>query len=330
MTGKPRRGARRRTPLRGVTPRPKDVPALFDKSVAQRRPYIGRMKLKRIGTVHCDVGEGPLWDAMDQSLYFVDVTAAVLWRYDPARETFARWKMQSMIGSLALRENGGAVLALQDGFHRFSFHNNTTAPICKPRIDERAHFSAGKVDRRGRFVAATAPRSPQETAPPGRLYALDENHQARQLDEGFGNGLCWSPDGRTFYFSDGLAKTIYVYDYDLDTGAMSNRRVFADTTAFGGSPEGTTVDSAGRVWVAIRGGAKIVCFDPDGSVVRVVDVPVPLVSSVMFGGPSLDRLYFTSIDGAAVGAGPRDAQSGGLFVIEGLGVRGVSEPRYAG
>jgi sugar lactone lactonase YvrE len=288
------------------------------------------MKLKRIGTVHCDVGEGPLWDVMDQSLYFVDATAAVLWRYDPARETFARWKMQSLIGALALRESGGAVVALQDGFHRFSFHNNTTAPICKPGIDERAQFSAGKVDRRGRFVAATAPRSLNETAPPGWLYALDENHQATQLEAGFGNGLCWSPDGGTFYFSASLAPTIHAYDYNLETGTVSNRRVFADTTPYGGSPEGMTADAAGRVWVAIRGGGKIVCFEPDGGVARTIDVPVPLVSGVMFGGPGLERLYFTSIDGAALQTGPRDAQSGGLFVIEGLGVRGVSEPRYAG
>src|SRR5690242_20076016 len=250
MTGKPRRGVRRQTSFRGARTGHDRASALFDKSVAHRRPYIGRMKLKRIGTVHCDVGEGPLWDVMDQSLYFVDVTAAVLWRYDPARETFAKWKMQSMIGSLALRENGGAVVALQDGFHRFSFHNNTTAPICKPRIDERAQFSAGKVDRRGRFVAATAPRSRQEDSPPGRLYALDERHEATQLDEGFGitNGLCWSPDGGTFYYSDALANIVYAYDYGLDTGSVSNRRVLADTTPFGGRPEGITVDIEGRVW----------------------------------------------------------------------------------
>jgi L-arabinonolactonase len=290
------------------------------------------MKLKRIGTVHCDVGASPLWDVMDQSLYFVDVTAAVLWRYDPARETFAKWKMQSMIGSLALRENGGAVVALQDGFHRFSFHNNTTAPICRPRMDDRTQLSAGKVDRRGRFVAATAPRSSNETAPLGCWYALDETHQATQLEAGFGsgNGLCWSPNGGTFYFSDSVAKTIYAYDYDLGTGTLSNRRVFADSTPFGGSPEGMTVDVGGRVWVAISGGGKIVCFEPNGSVARAIDVPVPLVSSVMFGGPSLDRLYFTSVDEAAVGKGPRDPQGGGLFVIEGLAVRGLSEPRYAG
>ena len=102
-------------------------------------------------------------------------------------------------------------------------------------------------------------------------------------------------------------------------------------TAFGGLPDGATVDAEGRVWVAICGGAKVVCFEPDGAVARVIDMPVPLVSSVMFGGPDLDKLYVTSIDGAAIGRNvPRDAQSGGLFVVEGLGVRGLPEPRFAG
>ncbi len=291
------------------------------------------MKVRRIGTVHCALGAGPVWDVVDQSLYFVDLTGALLWRYEPGRETFAKWKMQSPIGSLALREGGGAVVALQDGFYRFSFHNNTTARICNPQPDDRTQFNDGKVDRCGRFVAGTKPRSPKETAPIGRVYSLDSDQHTTQLDEGFGltNGPCWSPDGRTFYLSNSNLKTIFAYDYDLDSGTVANKRVFADVTPFGGLPDGATVDAEGRIWVAICGGAKIVCFDPDGTVLRVVDVPVPLVSGVMFGGPDLDKLYVTSMDGAALGTGaPRDALSGGLFVIDGLGVRGLTEPRFAG
>ncbi len=291
------------------------------------------MKLRRIGTLHCNVGEGPLWDVLDQALYFVDLTAALLWRYEPAGGNFTKWKMPSMIGSLALREGGGAIVALQDGFHRFDFGRNATARLCNPQADNRTQFNDGKVDRNGRFVAATQARSLTETAQLGCLYRLDDDHTVTQLDEGFGiaNGPCWSPDGRTFYFANSLPKTIFAYDYDLDTGAVSNRRVFAETAEFGGIPDGATVDAQGRLWVAVCGGGKIVCFNPDGSVARVVEVPVPLVSSVMFGGPDLNQLYFTSIDGAALGMDvPQDPLSGGLFVIEGLGAKGLPEPRFAG
>jgi sugar lactone lactonase YvrE len=291
------------------------------------------MKLRRIGTIHCDVGEGPLWDVLDQALYFVDVTAQLLWRYEPQGGNFTKWKMPSMIGSLALREEGGAIVALQDGFYRFDFHRNSTSPICNPQPDNRTQFNDGKVDRQGRFVAGTQSRAVCNPAPLGRLYHLDGRYGTRELDEGFGitNGPCWSPEGRTFYFSNSLEKTIFAYDYDPDTGAVSNRRVFAETASLGGMPDGATVDSSGCVWVAVCGGGKIVSYDPDGRTSRVVDVPVPFVSSVMFGGPELGQLYFTSIDGAAVGLTPqRDPLSGGLFVIDGLGVRGLSEPRFAG
>lgn len=292
------------------------------------------MKLRRVGTVHCTLGAGPVWDALDQLLYFVDLQGALLWRYDPARETFSKWKMQSPIGCLALREGGGAVVALQDGFHRFSFHNNTTAPICNPQPDDRTQFNDGKVDRCGRFIAGTRMRSLDDaTAQLGRLYSLDSDQRTTQLDEGFGlpNGPCWSPDGRTFYLVHSFLRKIFAYDYDLDTGRVSNRRDFAELKKYRGLPDGATVDCDGRVWVAICGGAKVVCFSPEGEVVREIDMPVRFVSSVMFGGPDLDKLYVTSIDGAAIGQRvPRDAQSGGLFVVEGLGVRGLAEPRFAG
>ncbi len=291
------------------------------------------MKMRRIGTIRCTVGEGPLWDVLDQALYFVDVTEQLLWRYEPQGGNFTKWKMPSMIGSLALREEGGAIVALQDGFYRFDFHKNSTSPICNPQPDNRTQFNDGKVDRQGRFVAGTCARGLCEPAALGRLYHLDGSFGARELDDGFGvtNGPCWSPAGHTFYFSNSLEKTIYAYDYDSDTGAVSNRRVFAETGSLGGIPDGATVDSRGNLWVALCGAGKIVSYDPDGRAARVVDVPVPFVSSVMFGGSDLEQLFFTSIDGAAAGfTERRDPLSGGLFVIDGLGVRGLSEPRFAG
>ena len=291
------------------------------------------MDLRRVGTVHCNVGEGPVWDVAEQALYFVDLTSALLWRYSPASGAFVKWKMPSMIGSFALRATGGAVVALQDGFHALDFDTGAVYPLVNPQPDDRTQFNDGKVDPRGRFIAATQARSLKETTPLGRLYRLDPDLTVTELDSGFGitNGPCWSPDGRTFYFSNSLPKTILVYDYDPDTGSVSNRRVFASTEAFGGIPDGATVDRDGRLWVAVCGGGKIVCFRPDGTVDRVIDVPTPLVASVMFGGRTLDQLYFTSIDGAALDMPfPADPHSGGLFVIEGLGVTGRPEPRFGG
>jgi sugar lactone lactonase YvrE len=144
------------------------------------------------------------------------------------------------------------------------------------------------------------------------------------------NGPCWSPDGGTFYFTDSAAKIVSAFDYDLETGTLSNRRVFADTSTYPGVPDGATVDAEGFYWMAICGAGMILRLGPDGAVVREIPIPTALtVSSVMFGGADLDRLFVTSIGESSLGL-DTGSEGGGLFVIDGLGVRGLPEPRFAG
>lgn len=291
--------------------------------------------IERVGTIRCQVGEGPVWDVAEQALYFIDLLDRRAWRHDPATGGFQSWQVPSMIGSMALRRDGGAIVALQDGLHVLDFATGATHALAvPPGLDGTVQLNDGKVDPAGRFVFGSQPRSLGDTRPLGVLYSLDPDGTASRLDDmafTITNGPCWSPDGGTFYLSDSLPKAIYAYDYDVATGTVSNRRKFADTTAYGGIPDGATVDADGRIWVAVCGGGKIVAYLPDGSVDRVIDVPTPFVSSVMFGGADLDELYFTSIDGSVLGMGlPQDADGGGLFVIKGMGVRGLPERRFAG
>jgi sugar lactone lactonase YvrE len=125
-----------------------------------------------------------------------------------------------------------------------------------------------------------------------------------------------------------LPYRIYAYDYDIDTGEVANRRLFADTRSLGGIPDGATVDVDGLMWMAICEGAKVVAYRPDGTIERTIDMPVKLPASVMFGGPKLEDLYVTSIDPRLLG---REPDGGGdLFRISGLGARGIPELRYAG
>jgi len=143
------------------------------------------------------------------------------------------------------------------------------------------------------------------------------------------NGPCFSPDNRTFYCSDSVARTISAYDYDLAAGTVSNKRPFATIKGLGGVPDGATVDAEGNLWSAIAGGGKLVCYKPDGSIARTVEVPVPIITSVMFGGDNLDVMYATSIGERILDMEP-GADGGSLFVIKGLGVKGKPEPRFAG
>src|SRR5262249_22678119 len=121
----------------------------------------------------------------------------------------------------------------------------------------------------------------------------------------------------------------YAYDYDPDTGRATNRRLFADTRELGGMPDGATVDSDGLLWMALYTGGKLAAFRPDGKIERIIDMPVSQPASVMFGGPDLDQLYVVTIDPASCGQ-PAEDGAGCTFLIEGLGVRGVPEPRYRG
>ena len=287
------------------------------------------MRIERVGDVRCQVGEGPLWDHEAQRLYFVDIRGRRLHRHDPATDAMTAWDLPLQIGCLAIRRGGGAILALEDGFYAFDFETGDARPFARPEGDD-TQFNDGKVDRQGRFVAGTASGF-SNPVPGASLYRLDPDRTVHKIASGLSitNGPAWSPDGRTFYVADSKLGTVFAYDYDIGTGEASGRREFFALGDLGDGPDGGTVDADGCYWTTIVMGGKIACVRPDGRLERLVDVPVPWPSSLMFGGPKLDRLYVTSIDGAVYGR-PSTPDSGGLFVIDGLGAKGLAEARYQG
>lgn len=290
------------------------------------------MEIRRLNAPKCMVGEGPVWDVQEQALYFVDIVGKVVHRFDPATGAIRTWSVGKVIGSMALRQRGGAIVALVDGIYTLDFETGAVTPFAlPPGRNPRCQFNDGKVDRRGRFIVGSGDSNLRDTQHIGSLYRLDIDGSLTELDQGIAisNGPCWSPDNKTLYFSDSIDYAIYAYDYDIETGTASNRRLFANTRELEGIPDGATVDTDGLMWMAICEGAKVVAFRPDGKLERVIDMPVKLPASVMFGGPNLDQLYVTTIDPALVGR-PSGADAGATFVIEGLGARGLSEPRYAG
>lgn len=289
------------------------------------------MRIEQVPTVHCMVGEGPVWDVAEQALYFIDIVGKAVHRYDPASGQTRSWDVGQTIGSMALRAQEGAIIALKDGIHTLDFDSGEVAMLAPAtHIHPRAQMNDGKVDRRGRFIVGSGDSDIGDCRPYGTLYRLDTNHSLHELDReiAISNGPCWSPDDRTLYFSDSLPYSVYAYDYDPESGAVANRRLFADTRDLGGIPDGATVDRDGLMWMAICEGAKIVAFRPDGAIERIIEMPVKYPASVMFGGPDLDLLYVTTIDPRLVGKEPDGG--GATFVISGLGARGIAETRYAG
>jgi len=285
--------------------------------------------IEKIPGVKDKLGEGPVWDVTEKALYWIDGNAPAIHRLDPRTNTVKSWKTPKPIGSFALREKGGAICAMTDGFYFFDFNSGEAKLIGEIVAKAGTTFNDGKTDLRGRFIAGTL--DSKFKGPAGSIFSIDETLKVSVIEPAIGctNGPCFSPDNKTFYCSDSVSRTIAAYDYDLQSGKVSNKRQFAAPKGVGGVPDGCTVDAEGNLWSAIAGGGKIICFKPDGSVARTVEVPVPIITSTMFGGDDLDVMYATSIGEKVLGMEP-GPDGGSLFVIRGLGVKGKPEPRFKG
>lgn len=287
------------------------------------------MEITRAELPRCQVGEGPVWDVAEQALYYIDILARAVFRWDPASGAVKSWDLPDIVGSMALREDGGAIVALGNGVHTLDFATGAVEPLALlDPPDPDVQLADGKVDRAGRFVFATSHRTMKE--PRGGLYSLAGGSLTRlDGDIYLGNGPCWSPDNRTLYHADSLRHLIYAYDYDLETGRAANRRPLFDSSPWGPIPDGATVDADGNLWTAICEGGVVLCLSPAGEVLREIAFPTRIPASVMFFGPQLDRLFVPTIDPSFLGRAPAP-DDGYSFIIDGLGVRGLPEPRYNG
>jgi L-arabinonolactonase len=287
------------------------------------------------------LGEGPLWDVREQRLYWIDSTACEIWSCNEDGSDVRIYYVPTYIGSMALRERGGAVLALANGFNFYDFETQEVTAIANPFADKPDYrFNDGKVDRAGRFFAGamghdfdplnvSIARKPAES---GSLYRLDPDLSVNEIETNMicSNAPCWSADDKTFYFGDSEHKVIWAYDYDIATGDVSNKRVHISDRDYARTVDGATVDSEGFLWNAKVLGGRIIRYAPDGTIDREIRVPVRNVTSLMFGGRNLDVLYFTSMAKAVRGVPTTQVGAGGLFAIYGLGVQGLPEARFAG
>jgi len=274
-------------------------------------------RVERVWEVETELGEGPLWSAAEQALYWLDIENPRVFRYTPAsgaRETFP---VPEEIGSIALRRGGGLVAAGRSGFHFLEVERGALEPIADPEPDLAGNrFNDGECDACGRFWAGTMDDACR--APSGALYRLDPDRTVTRMDAGYAvtNGPAFAPDGRTMIHNDTTRGRVYAFDLDLATGAIANKRVFAAIPAADGLPDGVTFDAEGFLWLAHWGGARLTRFAPDGTIERVVTVPAENVTSCAFGGPELATLYVTTA-------------TAGLFAFE-PGVVGLPAATYAG
>lgn len=293
------------------------------------------LQIECVLDAHAQTGEGAFWDVERQRLYWVDIPAGLVNVFDPADGSNEQHAIGEPVGCLAPSVRGDLILATKTGFWRFDPDTGERRALHDPEADRPANrFNDGATDPRGRFWAGTM-QDGGEPAPAGAFYRLDPDLSSTCWIGGIytTNGLAFSPDGRTMYCADSnrSVQTIWACNYDLDAGEPGDRRVFFDSRAVAGRPDGGTVDADDCYWMAGVGGWQLVRLTPRGEIDRIVDLPIERPSKPMFGGTGLDVLFVTSIGtGLSLGTEDRQPKAGGLFAVTGLGVTGVPQARFAG
>jgi len=276
------------------------------------------------------LGEVPLWDARHATLTWIDLLKPALHRHVPRQHRTESWTPPEKLGSYALCDNGAVLIAGRGGIALWHPESGSFDRVATPEADRPDNIlNDGRCDPRGRFLVASMDK--MLSGPKGRLWRIDPDRRTVLLQDAeiwLPNALCWSPDGRTLYFGDSHTKLIFTYDYDLDTGVPTSRRLFADTSALPGIPDGASVDADGYLWNARFEAGCIVRLAPNGTLDQTVTLPVSRPTHVTFGGDDLRTLYITT---ARFRLKPEELQSqpmaGGLLSIE-TDATGLREPRF--
>lgn len=283
------------------------------------------------------VGESPVWVPEENSLYWVNIPNGGLQRWNASSGKVQGWEAPEMLACIARHQDGGWIAGMESGFFRLHPHDDGSldselcASVEHSRTDMR--LNDGRCDRQGRFWAGSMVLNMGANADEGRMYRYDAGLRSpveAQLS-GFivPNGLGFSPDGRTMYLSDShpLVQQIWAFDYDIDSGTPSNRRLFVDMMPLAGRPDGAAVDADGCYWICANDAGLIHRFTPDGRLDRSLEVPVKKPTMCAFGGSQLDTLFVTSIRPGD----DNDPQSlaGGVFALN-PGVKGLAEPAFGG
>ena len=281
-----------------------------------------------VADVKAVLGEGPVWVAAEEALYWTDIEGRLVYRRAFADGDLDQWTVPIRIGSLAPCKSGGFVAGTDQGLFFADPGRRLFNPIANPEEDLPTNrFNDGKVDRAGRFWAGTMDGT--EKAAQGSLYRLDPDLGLTRVDEGYRvtNGPAFSPDGRTMYHNDSGRQVTYAFDLD-EAGNASNRRDFASFGKGDGYPDGMTVDCEGCLWIAFWDGWCLRRLSPEGDLLEVLQVPIARPTSCAFGGPKLDHLFITSASRDLTEADlAGQPQAGNLFMTK-PGAKGLPEKLF--
>ena len=268
----------------------------------------------------CVIGEGPLWHAAEKRLYWVDITWGRMYRYDPSSGAHEQFYEGEQIGGFTFQTDGSLLLFMARGTIKAWREGELTTIIDEIPSARTSRFNDVIADPVGRVFCGTMPTESEL----GHLYRLEIEGALTTVLDGIGtsNGMGFTPDRQQMYYTDSAKREIYLFDYDLETGAITNQRLFVRTPEGEGVPDGMTVDAEGYVWSARWDGGCLVRYAPDGSEDRRISFPAKKVSSVTFGGAEYGDMYVTTAGGD--NKAEEDTGAGALFRLR-LGIGGTPE-----
>lgn len=290
------------------------------------------MQAELLWDCRCRLGEGTVWNDTDASLYFVDVLGREVLAFTPASGLQRRWTMPQRIGWLLPRRRGGWIAGFESGLAAL-----TLEPEVSVHWLHRLHaegstmrLNDAKIDAQGRLWFGSLNHR-NEASADGRFYRWTAGSAPVEVDHGYQvtNGPTFSLDGRTIFHTDSVQATVYAYDW-RDDGTLSPRRPWLTFGPGEGYPDGMTTDADGHLWIAHWDGARVTQRDTDGRVLQTIELPVPRVTDVVFGGAGNSDLFISSARaGLAAAALERAPLSGSLFVVRGAG-RGLTGHAFDG
>lgn len=270
--------------------------------------------------IKCKVGEGPLWHPLEKKLYWLDIPEGIIYRYDPETGMVEEVYRGDIIGGFTIQEDGSLLLFMEKGAVKLWKDNKLITLIAEFPALEGTRFNDVIADPAGRVFCGTMPDEGGEAY----LYRLDTDGTLTLIFDGAGlsNGMGFTPDKKQMYYTDSKKGEIYIFDFNVEDGSLSNRRLFLKIEEEGIEPDGLTVDAEGYVWSARWNGSCIKRFAPDGKEVLEVIFPARKITCMTFAGVDYQDIYITS---ATVDKMSEEETGAGALFRLNTGIQGLPE-----
>ena len=276
------------------------------------------------------LGEGITYSSKNNNLFWLDISnISKLYKFDLSSNKKEIFELPEIVTATSIKSDDELIFATNNGLKLFNMSNKKFVSIVNIEDQQLSTRSNdGASDAYGRYWFGTMQNNFDKdgNSTPikeniGKLYKVDTNKKISIIEEGLGipNTFVWSPDNRNFYFTDTLNGVIHNYDFELESGELSNKKDFANFNR--GHPDGSTIDTDGCVWNCRWGGSCVVRFTPDGKVDQIIEMPVQNITNCIFGGNDMKTLFITT---ASNDEENKNNLDGSLFAIN-LEYQGIED-----